>query len=74
MASDKNTFESGTFLAATFGAGSWRGSGVTVGSREGSEYAAAGNRLHFAIEGEPAHATAGGLSAHYAVAGSSVTR
>jgi len=69
MASSKDTFESGTFLAATFGSGTWRGVGATIGSREGSEFAAAGIALHFVAEGEPTHAKAGGYRSHYGVRG-----
>jgi len=69
MASSKDTFGAGAFLASTFASGTWRGTGATIGSREGSEFASAGNALHFVAEGEPAHAKAGGYRAHYGVRG-----
>lgn len=48
MASSKDTFESGTFLASTFACGTWRGIGVDVASptQPGIEFTLPENRMH----------------------------
>jgi len=68
MAAVKDTFESGTFLPVTFGAGSWRGTGASIGSSEGTEFRV-GGRLHAIANGESMHAIAGGERLHAKTAG-----
>lgn len=69
MASSKDTFEAGAFLANTFACGTFRGVGVDVAEAQplGIEHTLPVNRMHYTLPENRLHGTLPTNRLHYTI-------